>query len=71
MKNNAYEFWFITGSQFPYGEETLKQVEADSLAIIAGLNASGNLPFPVVYKGTMKPNEGIAGVIREANYAAC
>ncbi|MEA4969730.1 MAG: L-arabinose isomerase [Candidatus Pelethousia sp.] len=71
MKNNAYEFWFITGSQFLYGEETLRQVEADSLAIIAGLNASGNLPFPVVYKGTMKTNEGIASVIREANYAAC
>ncbi len=71
MKNNAYEFWFITGSQFLYGEETLRQVEADSLAIIAGLNASGNLPFPVVCKGTMKTNEGIVSVVREANYAAC
>lgn len=71
MKIKAYEFWFITGSQFLYGEETLKQVEADSRVIVTGLNESGHLPFPVVYKGTMKTNEEIAAVIREANYKEC
>ncbi len=68
MNSKTYEFWFITGSQFLYGEETLRQVEADSRAIVAGLNESGHLPFSVVYKGTMKTNEEIASVIREANY---
>ena len=24
-----YEFWFVAGSQFLYGEETLKTVERD------------------------------------------
>ncbi len=66
--NKAYEFWFITGSQFLYGEETLRQVETDSRQIVAGLNESGHLPFSVVYKGTMKTNEEITAVIREANY---
>ena len=68
MNSKTYEFWFITGSQFLYGEETLRQVEADSRIIIAGLNESGHLPFSVAYKGTMKTNEEITAVIREANY---
>ena len=33
MKNGKAELWFITGSQHLYGEETLKQVNADSKAI--------------------------------------
>jgi L-arabinose isomerase len=28
-----YEFWFITGSQHLYGEETLRQVANDSQQI--------------------------------------
>ena len=58
------KFWFITGSQFLYGEETLRQVEADSKEIVAGLK----LPFPVEYKLTAKTEEEIEKIIREANY---
>ncbi|MBR4200587.1 MAG: L-arabinose isomerase [Oscillospiraceae bacterium] len=58
------KFWFITGSQFLYGEETLRQVEADSKEIVAGLK----LPFPVEYKLTAKINAEITQIIREANY---
>ena len=58
------KFWFITGSQMMYGEETLRQVEADSKEIAAGLQ----LPFPVEYKLTAKSNDEIVRVIREANY---
>ncbi len=58
------KFWFITGSQFLYGEETLRQVEADSKEIVAGLK----LPFPVEYKLTAKTNGEITDIIREANY---
>ncbi len=57
-------FWFITGSQAMYGEETLRQVDADSREIAAGLK----LPFPVEYKLTAKSNAEIVKVIREANY---
>lgn len=58
------KFWFITGSQFLYGEETLRQVEADSKVIAAGLK----LPFPVEYKLTAKTASEIEKVMKEANY---
>lgn len=58
------KFWFVTGSQFLYGEETLRQVEEDSKKIVAGLK----LPFPVEYKLTVKKESEIANIIREANY---
>ena len=58
------KFWFITGSQFLYGEETLRQVEADSKIIVDGLK----LPFPVEYKLTAKTEEEIEKIVKEANY---
>ncbi len=58
------KFWFITGSQFLYGEETLRQVEEDSKVIVNGLK----LPFPVEYKLTIKTADEVSKIIKEANY---
>ncbi|MBR4555191.1 MAG: L-arabinose isomerase [Ruminococcus sp.] len=58
------KFWFITGSQFLYGEETLKQVEENSLKIVEGLK----LPFPVEYKLTAKTEGEIEKIVKEANF---
>jgi len=58
------KFWFITGSQLMYGEETLRQVEKDSKEIVAGLD----LPFPVEYKLTAKTNAEVAQTVKAANY---
>ncbi|WP_028518694.1 L-arabinose isomerase [Ruminococcus flavefaciens] len=58
------KFWFVTGSQFLYGEETLRQVEEDSKKIVDGLD----LPFPVEYKMTVKKESEIERIIKEANY---
>lgn len=58
------KFWFITGSQFLYGEETIRQVEADSKVIVDGLK----LPFPVEYKLTAKTEAEIEKIVKEANY---
>ena len=63
-----YQFWFVVGSQFLYGEETLAQVEKDARIMVAGLNEGGKLPWPVVYKDTMKTAGGIDKVVKEANY---
>ena len=63
-----YEFWFITGSQFLYGPETLAQVEKDSRAMVQGLNASGDIPCTVVFKPVMKTPEEITRMAKEANY---
>lgn len=64
-----YEFWFIVGSQLLYGEETLKQVEQNSVKIVDALNASGNLPYKLIYKDTVKTAEGVTKLIKEANYS--
>ncbi len=58
------KFWFVTGSQFLYGEETLRQVEEDSKIIVDGLK----LPFPVEYKLTIKTAAEVEKVIKEANF---
>ena len=44
------EVWFVTGSQHLYGEDTLKQVESNSKAIVKGLNEAGNLPIEIIFK---------------------
>ena len=45
-----YEFWFVTGSQFLYGDEQLKAVANDAEDIVNKLNASGKLPYKVVFQ---------------------
>ncbi len=61
------EIWFITGSQLLYGEETLRQVDSQSTALVEGLNASGALPIKIVYQGTVKTATEISGKFQEAN----
>lgn len=67
MNLNNKCFWFITGSQFLYGEETLAQAAKDSITITDGLNGSGKLPLPVVYKNVMKTAGEITETIKDAN----
>ena len=45
-----YEFWFLTGSQQLYGEETLLEVENNSKEITNKLNENGDLPYKIVFK---------------------
>ena len=62
-----YEFWFVVGSQFLYGEEVLETVAARAKEMAEELSKA--LPFPLVYKVTAKTNKEITDVVREANYA--
>ena len=48
-----HEFWFIVGSQDLYGEECLRNVAEHAQIIVEKLNASGKLPFEVVWKPTL------------------
>ena len=63
-----YEFWFVVGSQFLYGSQVLETVASRASEMAEKLNASGNLPYRLVYKATAKTNQEIADVVREANY---
>ncbi|MFS0752761.1 L-arabinose isomerase [Oceanobacillus sp. 1P07AA] len=60
-----YTFWFVTGSQSLYGEETLKEVEDNSKQIVEALNE--NLPFNIEFKAVVTTTTEIQQVVREAN----
>jgi L-arabinose isomerase len=64
------EVWFVTGSQHLYGPETLRQVEANAVAIVDGLNAEARLPIKLVSKSVVKTAEEIAAVLGAAGEAA-
>ncbi|MGE4584947.1 MAG: L-arabinose isomerase [Sphaerochaeta sp.] len=64
----AYEFWFIVGSQFLYGKETLDEVARHARIMADGLVKSKNLPCKLVYKETVKTPEEIEQCIKDANY---
>lgn len=63
------EIWFIVGSQLLYGEEVLKTVAKRGQEMAAFIDANPNIPCKFVYKGTIKSNEEVTAIIKEANYA--
>ncbi|MBN1126868.1 MAG: L-arabinose isomerase [Sedimentisphaerales bacterium] len=68
MKNlKQYEVWFVTGSQHLYGEETLKQVDADSKMIATYLDQSDRIPCKVVFKPVVKTPDEISTICTQAN----
>src|SRR5260370_41476115 len=69
MKNlEAREIWYITGTQHLYGEQTLRQVAADSEKIVQELNDS-QLPLKVVFKSPLSRPEEVRALCLEANNA--
>ena len=60
------EVWWLSGTQLLYGEQVLGQVDAHSNEMIAGINASGNVPVKIVYKGTVKSSEEAERLMKEA-----
>jgi L-arabinose isomerase len=67
LQLRPYEFWFVTGSQHLYGEETLKQVEEHSKIIAEGLNRDVKIPFPIVFKPVVTTPDEIRRICIEAN----
>src|SRR3977135_1708457 len=71
MKNlDTPEIWYITGSQHLYGEDTLRQVGANSQKIVNELNGSKLLALKLVIKPTLTRPEEIRALCLEANNAA-
>jgi L-arabinose isomerase len=64
---DSYEVWFLTGSQGLYGEETLRQVAAQSQAIQSQLSASGDIPVRLVWKPVLTDSDAIRRLALEAN----
>ena len=67
LQKKNYVFWFCTGSQDLYGEECRAKVAEHSHKIVDALNASGLLPYEVVWKPTLITNELIRRTFNEAN----
>jgi L-arabinose isomerase len=63
------EAWFVTGSQFLYGEETLKKVAEHSAEIAKALDSSSAIPVKIVFKPVLKTPEEIYQLCQEANQA--
>jgi L-arabinose isomerase len=70
LQNTAREYWFVTGSQHLYGEETLRTVAEDSRQIVSALNATSQLPAPLVFKPVVTTREAITALCQEANSSA-
>ncbi|HAH63107.1 MAG TPA: L-arabinose isomerase [Treponema sp.] len=63
----TFNFWFLTGSQDLYGEETLKQVAKDSKEIVESINAAKEIPCSVVWKPTLLTPDSIRTTLEQAN----
>jgi L-arabinose isomerase len=61
------EVWFVTGSQFLYGEETLKQVATHAQQIVHALDNSQRIPVKVLFKPVLKTPEEIYKTLQDAN----
>ena len=62
-----YKFYFVAGSQDLYGDDCLSNVAKHSKEMVDTLNASGMLPFEVVWKPTLLTKAGIYSFFDEAN----
>ena len=61
------ELWWVTGAQLLYGGDAVVQVDGHSREMVEGLNASGNIPVKIVYKGTANSSKEVEAVMKAAN----
>ncbi|MRS05552.1 L-arabinose isomerase, partial [bacterium] len=62
------EVWFVVGSQLLYGSEVLETVARRSQEMASYINSNKNVPCKFVYKGTIKSNEEVTAIVKQANY---
>jgi L-arabinose isomerase len=63
------ECWFLTGSQHLYGEETLRQVAAQSAEIVRALDEASEIPVRIVEQPVLTDSDQIREVCLAANAA--
>lgn len=64
---SALEAWFVTGSQFLYGNEALRAVEDHSREMVQVLAKEAGLPVHLVFKEVVLDPEGILNICQKAN----
>jgi L-arabinose isomerase len=65
--SRKYNFWFCVGSQDLYGEECLRHVADHGAQIAEGINHSGSLPYPLVFKPVLISADMIRETFVKAN----
>lgn len=65
---NKYELWFLTGSQHLYGDDTLRQVESNSLEISTYLESQSDIIITIKFKAVLTSAESIHKMIKDANH---
>ncbi|MGT2742521.1 L-arabinose isomerase [Streptococcus plurextorum] len=69
MLETQKEFWFVVGSQHLYGEEALEEVKKHAREMVAYLNASGHLPYPLIFQEELAVSaDTITKLMKEINY---
>lgn len=63
-----YEFWFVTGSQHLYGQDTLRQVDEHSKKIAEALDKSESIAYKIVFKPVVTTPDAIRKICLEANH---
>ncbi|MBB6450927.1 L-arabinose isomerase [Geomicrobium halophilum] len=70
--NRKYSIWFLTGSQNLYGQDAIKEVQANSEQIVKRMNESGSVQQSIEFKGVMKTSDEIRKTLLQANaYDQC
>lgn len=70
QKMQESSFWFIIGSQTLYGQQVLETVEQRGREMADEM--SRTLPFPLLYRGTVKSPQDAVRLMKMANEdAAC
>jgi L-arabinose isomerase len=62
------EIWLVVGSQLLYGSEVLETVAMRGQEIAAYIDAYKTTPCKFRYKGTIKSNEEVVAIVKQANY---
>ena len=65
MAIKDYEFWFVVGTQFLYGEDIFETIDAHSAEMAAEWSAK--LPCKVVAKPCVKTSREILDIMQQAN----
>ncbi|MBR6306963.1 MAG: L-arabinose isomerase [Bacteroidales bacterium] len=69
MAYGNIELWWVTGAQLLYGGDAVVKVDGHSKEMVEGLNASGDIPVKIVYKGTANSSKEVEAVMKAANNA--
>ncbi|MEC2306926.1 L-arabinose isomerase [Bacillus atrophaeus] len=67
LPTKEYEFWFVTGSQHLYGEETLQIVDEHAKAICEGLSALYSR-YTIKHKPVVTSSQTVRQLLREAEF---